>query len=192
MDAGFRRSGKVVYQPVCPGCRQCVPLRVPVASFTPSKSQRRAWRRNQDLTVTIAPPEPTLEKHDLYERYRRDWHGSADPPSWEQFVSFLYDSPTQTLEFSYRDGAGHLLGIGICDLSPKSLSSVYFYFDPAQSGRALGTFSALYEIDWARRAGIPHYYLGYWVAGCTAMAYKNTFRPCELLGTDGVWRPWAD
>src|SRR5690349_11416678 len=53
MDAGFRRSGRVIYQPACEGCRACVPIRIPVASFSPSKSQRRAWRRNQDLKVTV-------------------------------------------------------------------------------------------------------------------------------------------
>src|SRR5690348_10722835 len=67
MDAGFRRSGSVIYQPVCGGCRSCVPLRVPVGRFAADKSQRRAWRRNQDLTVTAAPPEPTAEKYELYE-----------------------------------------------------------------------------------------------------------------------------
>ena len=71
---------------------------------------------------------------------------------------------------------------------PQSLSSVYFYFDPEQAGRRLGTFSALWEIEWAREMNIPHYYLGYWVAGCGAMEYKASFRPCEALGTDGVWR----
>ena len=39
------------------------------------------------------------------------------------------------------------------------------------------------------KTGCLYYYLGYWVAGCGAMEYKATFRPCELLGTDGLWRP---
>src|SRR5947207_5225999 len=74
MDAGFRRSGMLIYQPVCRGCRACQPIRVPVATFTPSKSQRRAWRRNADLLVSVAgagpsePPLPTQEKFDLYTR----------------------------------------------------------------------------------------------------------------------------
>lgn len=188
MDAGFRRSGRVVYQPICPGCRRCVPLRVPVARFAPDKSQRRVWRRNQDLVVTFDPPEPSAEKHDLYERYRRDWHGSQDRHDWEAFTSFLYESPVETLEFAYRDSAGRLIGVGICDVCDESLSSVYFYFDPAERKRALGTFSALWEIGFAANAGIPYYYLGYWVSGCGAMEYKANFRPCETLGTDGVWR----
>lgn len=195
MDAGFRRSGKLVYQPVCPGCRACVPLRVPVSTFSPSKSQRRCWRRNQDLIVTSGAPTATDEKFDLYGRYATEWHGKTggdDDSGWNAFESFLYDSPVDTVEFCYRDATGRLLAIGICDACPSSLSSVYFYHDPAESRRGLGTFGALYEIESARRWGMPHYYLGYWVAGCGAMEYKANFRPCEGLDPDGAWRPLTD
>ena len=190
MDAGFRRSGRMVYQPVCPGCRTCVPLRVPVATFRPGKSQRRCWRKNQDLTVVAGDPEPTEEKYALYRRYATQWHGKAgDEDGWDTFESFLYDSPVDTLEFQYRDPAGRLLAVGICDLCDRSLSSVYFYHDPSEARRGLGTFGALYEIEWARGRGVPHYYLGYWIAGCGTMDYKATFRPCEALDSDGTWRP---
>ncbi len=184
LDAGFRRSGKLIYQPICNGCRRCVPIRVPVDRFKPSTSQRRCFRRNTDLIVSISPPIPTPEKQDLYHRYTTDWHGRDDI---EAFESFLYDSPVDTIEFCYRNAAGRLLAVGICDLSPLSLSSVYFYFDPADAKRGLGTFGALYELDWAAKAGIPFYYLGYWVHGCGAMQYKANYRPCELLLPDGRW-----
>jgi len=85
-----------------------------------------------------------------------------------------------------------LLAVGICDVCEQSLSSVYFFFDPAHSERGLGTFGALYEIATATRLGIPHYYLGYWIRDCRQMRYKTSFRPCELLGTDGTWRPAED
>jgi arginine-tRNA-protein transferase len=195
MDAGFRRSGKLVYQPVCRGCRACVPLRVPVDAFQPSKSQRRCCRRNGDLSVEVGLPQATQEKYELYRRYTTEWHGK--PPGdegedagegWETFESFLYDSPAQTLEFCYRDPAGRLLAVGICDVCPQSLSSVYFYFDPAETRRGLGTFGAVYEIEFARTQEIPKYYLGFWVSGCAAMQYKANFRPCEILHPDGVWR----
>ena len=190
MDAGFRRSGKLVYQPVCPGCRACMPLRVPVAGFQPGKSQRRCWRKNQDLYVTRSEPEPTEEKYDLYRRYTAGWHGKPqDDEGWETFESFLYDSPVDTVEFLYRDTSGRLLAVGICDVSARSLSSVYFYHDPSESSRGLGTFGAMYEIDAARRWGIPHYYLGFWITGCGTMDYKSRFRPCEVLHPDGAWRP---
>jgi arginyl-tRNA--protein-N-Asp/Glu arginylyltransferase len=192
MDAGFRRSGRLVYQPVCGGCRACVPIRVLVDSFRPTKSQRRCRRRNDDLVVTIAEPAPTDEKYELYRRYVVDrHHRPADEESRESFERFLYDSPVDTLEFEYRDRDQRLVAVGICDVCRESLSSVYYYFDPAEGRRGLGTYGALYEIETASRLGVPYYYLGYWVDGCGAMQYKADFDPAEVLGPDGVWRPMA-
>jgi leucyl-tRNA---protein transferase len=187
MDAGFRRSGSLVYQPVCRGCRECRPIRLAVGKFTPSKSQRRCLRRNSDIRLTIAPPVVTREKFNLYNRYMAEWHGSARE-SRSEFESFLYESPTDTIEFTFRDDGGRLLAIGICDVCSRSMSSVYFYFDPAEVRRGLGTFGALMEIRQAQRAGIAYYYLGYWIRACPAMSYKSSFGPAELLDGDGVWR----
>jgi arginine-tRNA-protein transferase len=188
MDAGFRRSGRLVYQPICSGCRECRPIRVPVEGFTPSKSQRRTWRRNLDLVVTVDVPTATDEKFDLYADYVERWHGRPEEAEPEAFVAFLYDTPVDTLEFTYRDAGGKLLGVGICDICRRSLSSVYFYFNPAEAPRSLGTFSTLWEIEFARQRSVPHYYIGYWIDGCSTMHYKCAFRPHELLHPDGLWR----
>ncbi|WP_428938536.1 arginyltransferase [Fontivita pretiosa] len=195
MDAGFRRSGDFIYQPACRGCRQCMPLRVLVEQFRPSKSQRRCLKRNADVQVAVDPrPRPTDEKLELYYRYLREWHGQVGPDDEddrrEEFVRFLYDSPVQTIEFTYRDADGRLLAVGICDVCAASLSSVYCFFDPSPPAarRGLGTYAALCEIRYARDHCIPYYYLGYWVYGCSAMQYKSGFRPHQLLGTDGRWR----
>lgn len=187
MDAGFRRSGRMVYQPTCDGCRACVPIRVSTDAFRPDKTQRRTMRKNADLTVTVDAPSPTDEKFDLYGRYVTQWHDKPDAEDSTSFTSFLYDSPVDTLEFSYRDGGGQLLAVGIADVCRQSFSSVYFYFDPAHRNRSLGTFGAAYEIEWARRAGIRHYYLGYWVSGCRKMAYKANFHPHQVLTPAGRW-----
>ena len=191
MDSGFRRSGEILYQPVCRGCRQCVSIRVSVERFTPDKSQRRCWRRNADLRLSVGSPRSTNEKYAMYRRYLKERHGREedDRASFEQF---LYESPVDTLEFCYHDEAGRLLAVGICDVCPQSLSSVYFYFDPDASRRRPGVFGALAELQWAKTRGIPYYYLGYWVRQCGAMAYKADYRPCEVLGADGVWRELQD
>jgi leucyl-tRNA---protein transferase len=92
MDAGFRRSGRVIYQPICQGCRACLPIRVWVERFLPNKSQRRCARLNGDLTVSECAPVATDEKFDLYCRYARDWHradlreAQHDRGSFESFL----------------------------------------------------------------------------------------------------------
>lgn len=190
MDAGFRRSGKLLYQPACRGCRACASIRIPVPAYRPDKSQRRCARRNADLQVTHGPPQCSAEKFELYRKYLVHWHERQDVESPAAFESFLYDSPLETtLEFEYRDPAGRLLAVGICDMCPSVLSSVYLYFDPSESRRGLGTFAAMHEIEFAARRGLSHYYLGYWVENCGAMEYKSNFRPNEVLHPDGVWRP---
>jgi len=97
--------------------------------------------------------------------------------------------PSVIATLDYLAARGKLLGVGICDVAAQSLSSVYFYFDPAVAGRGMGTFSALFEIEWARQNAIPYWYGGYYVAGCGSMEYKAAFGPYQLLGTDGQWRP---
>lgn len=189
LDAGFRRSGQIIYQPVCRGCRDCIPLRLEVERFRPSKSQRRCWRRNQDLSVTVARPTPTDEKFELYLRYQAQRHPRPTEDSRSTFEEFLYHSPVNTLEFVYRDADANLLAIGICDTCQRSLSSVYFFFETGQSRRGLGTLGVLKEIELAKSRGIGHYYLGYWVPGCDKMEYKADFGPHEVLGPDGRWRP---
>jgi leucyl-tRNA---protein transferase len=188
LDAGFRRTGQIIYQPVCRGCRACMPIRVPVTEFTPNKSLRRCRRRNADLRVSIAEPSMTDEKVDLYRRYLAGRHNGTGDEQADSLRDFLYCWPAEALEFTYRDAAGKLLAVGICDVCPQSLSSVYFFFDPGEPRRGLGNFGALTEIDYAAQSGIPYWYLGYWVKGCRAMEYKADFQPNELLHPDGQWR----
>ncbi len=193
MDSGFRRSGRVVYQPVCPGCRACQPIRVPVDRFRPSRAQRRSVAKNADLRIAIGKPTPGTEKFELYRRYLRDWHHRPEDEvgSREEFEQFLYDSPVESVEFSYRDNMGTLVAVGICDLCDQSLSSVYFYFEPALWRRSLGTFGAMQEIAYTASVGVPYYYLGYFIYDCGSMSYKAGFSPCQILGTDGIWRDHA-
>ncbi len=188
MDRGFRRSGRMIYQPICEQCSECKQLRVPVREFELSHAQKRCWKHNTDLNVQVGMPQLTQEKYELYRRYTQEWHGRQEPIPMDSLETFLYDSPTETREFEYRDQAGKLVAIGICDLGLKSLSSVYFYFDPDEHKRGVGTFGALYEIQWCRERNLDYYYLGFWIKTSSAMSYKKTFRPNEVLDSDGQWK----
>ncbi len=96
------------------------------------------------------------------------------------------DNPFPTEEWSYFVG-DRLIGVGYVDVLPGGLSAIYFFYDPDEKKRSLGTWNVLSLIDEARRRGLPHAYLGYYVAGCGSMAYKAAFRPHQLLGPDGRW-----
>lgn len=190
MDHGFRRAGAVIYKPICPGCSECRPIRVPVAQFRPSRSQRRVIRRNADLRVEIGPPRSDDARYALYRRYQEERHRDR-VNSREAFERFLVNSPIDTLEMAFFAEA-RLLAVSIIDIGSTAFSSVYFYFDPAESRRSLGVFSALNEIEECRRRGVPYWYIGFHVKGCARMEYKARFQPAELLGVDGVWRLMAD
>ena len=188
LDRGFRRSGQLVYRPACDTCRECRQIRVPVSDFVPSRSQRRVRRKNSDIDVTLSDnPTPTRAKWRLFHNYVTRRHRGQMSSDYDTFVDFLYASPTASTELSFRL-QDRLVSVSIVDVCRDGLSSVYVYFDPDLPARSLGTLSALWEIDYCRRTGIPYYYLGFYVVGSKSMAYKARFMPHELLDGSFVWR----
>ncbi len=65
---------------------------------------------------------------------------------------------------------------------------VYSFYDPEIPSRSLGTYLILDHIERARKMGLPHVYLGYWVKGSSKMDYKRRFLPQERLLPDGWQR----
>lgn len=187
MDLGYRRSGRLVYRPQCRGCTECRQIRAAVAEFTPDRSQRRCWKKNRDIDITVGPPEPTAERHALYQRYLAGRHDDGNmSDSYESFCGFLYETCVDTREACFRIG-GKLVGVSILDAEPEALSAVYCFFEPDLSARSLGTFNLLWSIEYARREKIPWYYMGFYIAGCRKMNYKPRIQPCEALRSDGTW-----
>jgi leucyl-tRNA---protein transferase len=190
MDNGFRRSGDYFYRPTCPDCRECHPIRVPAAEFRLTKSQRRVRNKNKDIEVSVCRPTLTEEKLMMYADYLARQHGSTGDVSRNELSATLYASPVHTLEFEYRLNR-RLVAVSIADLSSRSLSSVYVYYNVDLSSRSLGTFTALQEILFCQTQEIPYYYLGFFVPGCPAMSYKARFRPHETLDRDLSWNRQA-
>lgn len=187
---GWRRSGRTLYRNECPGCRACIPIRVPVERFSPSKSQRRTLRRNVDVECTLVPAGFREESYRLYQRYIREHHGAKGMISRDSYHEFLVDSAVPSAEMHYRVD-GTLIGVGWIDLLPGGFSSVYFAFDPDHGRRSLGTYSVLREIEETRRRHGRWYYLGFYVPRSPTMDYKGRFVPHELLLAPGVWTPIA-
>ena len=188
---GFRRSGAFTYRPYCDHCRACVPVRVPVADFRPNRTQRRCLRHHAELAVTRRELAFNAEHYALYLRYQRYRHpgGGMDQDSREQYQHFLLQSNVATDLLEFREH-GVLRMVSLVDRLADGLSSVYTFFEPQVAGASYGTFSVLWQIERCRAMGLPHLYLGYWIAESRKMAYKASFRPIEGLA-EGVWRHLA-
>ena len=66
-----------------------------------------------------------------------------------------------------------------------SLNSIYALTEPGLSRRSLGVYDVLCEIEEARRRSKSHLYLGYYISGCKSMEYKASYRPHQILGSEG-------
>jgi arginine-tRNA-protein transferase len=181
---GWRRFGPIAFRPACEACAECVPLRIPVATFRPSRSQRRARNRCAPLACEMSVPVVDDERLALYARWhagrevRRGW-GPSPLDAGDYARSFVARDACAR-ELSYRD-AGKLVAVGICDESDDALSAAYFFHDPAYERRSPGVNHVLELVDRARAAGKAYVYLGFRVMGCASMRYKAGFLPHQLL-----------
>ena len=196
-QSGFRRSQTIAYRPACEDCRACVSVRVKVDDFSPSRNMRRILDANADLIGHAMQPEPSSEQYSLFRTYLDTRHsdgGMADM-SVLDYSMMIEDSHVETRVIEYRPrgidsfmtgrGDGPLMAVCLTDVLSDGLSMVYSYYDIAQTDRSLGTYMILEHIERARRMGLAHVYLGYWVDGSRKMAYKARFLPQERLGMNG-------
>lgn len=193
--SGFRRSQTIAYRPACEHCRACVSVRVKVDEFHVSRNLRRVLDHNRDLVGTVVRAEPTSEQYSLFRRYLDARHGDGGMADMTvlDYSMMVEDSHVESRIVEYRQESEGVRGstefplVAACltDLLADGLSMVYSFFTPSVPQRSLGSYVILDHIERARRLGLPHVYLGYWVEGSQKMAYKARFLPQERLGMNG-------
>lgn len=187
IQLGFRRSGKFAYRPHCEHCNACVPVRLPVDEFHPNRSQRRAARQHENLSVSILPLTFSEEHFTLYSAYQTARHeGNADKETADQYRNFLVQSNVESVMVEFRSGM-ELKIVSVIDIVNDGISAVYTFYDAHEPSASYGTYNILWLVDWCRSLGLPYLYLGYWIANSRKMAYKQKFIPQEGL-IDGEWQ----
>ena len=149
-------------------------------------------------TLTVTDSAFDEESYEVYRKYQIAIH--HDPPgkiNRSQYTSFLCESslikdkPVEggpglgygSYHFEHRLD-GRLFAVGVCDILPSGMSSVYFFYDPEMNALNVGTWSAAKEIEWIRDRAHPvfhYYYMGFYIDSCVKMRYKGDFFPSELL-----------
>ena len=200
IQRGWRRFGNYYFYPICKDCNECKSLRINVNEFKPSKSQRKAINRNKDTRIVIQKPSVSSMHIDLYNKYhywkaKKDgWRTRGISPGdyFENFAEGAHDFGKEVLYF--RDDT--LVGVDLIDIVEDGISAIYFFYDPEYAHLSLGVYSLIKQIEFAKMLNKEWIYLGYWVDGCKAFAYKTKFQPVEIL--DGFpsfkklpqWQPW--
>lgn len=137
---------------------------------------------------------------ELYKKYQTRIHDD-DPIecSEDQFYSFLVETPLQPKKFPEGiDGPGYgsfhqqywindrLIAVGVIDILPRCVSSVYFFYDPDYRSLTLGTYGSMREVQLTRQLqkNLPHlssYYMGFYIHSCPKMRYKGKLTPSYLV-----------
>lgn len=175
----------------------------PNETLCAKKDSENHKARKLKLEMRLKKSSFDREEHELYKRYQLKVHN--DNPSHvveSSYRRFLVDSPLIYVQPSGDDEKvppcgfgsfhqqyrvdGRLVAVGVVDILPKCLSSVYLFWDPDYAFLSLGKYSAIQEINWVREnqvhcQSLEYYYLGYYIHSCSKMRYKAAYRPSELL-----------
>lgn len=185
LERGWRRFGKMHFVPECKTCTKCISMRIDVKNYKFSKSEKRVIAKNKDTKLYIRPPSMTLEHLNLYNKYhafmnqKKDWPFNEIEPG-EYSKSYVEGKSEYAKEFLYMKD-DKLIGVALVDILPKSISSIYCYYDHDYSDLSIGKFSILAQIKIAKEMSIPYIYLGYWIKDHFSMGYKEAYQPFEIL-----------
>ena len=146
ISKGWRRFGVYFFKPSCMKCFQCIPIRIKVKDFTPSKSQKRVIKNNKDTRVVINKLNFKKQIFEIYKEHSYDRFGQSS--SIEDFKNTFFINAVPACQSEYYIN-NKLVAIGFIDISSNALSSVYFIYKSEYKYLSLGIFGVIKEIEYA-------------------------------------------
>ena len=142
----------------------------------------------------------TIHKEEPHEitkdRFNRSWgktnlednKGIKLPNDLDKKVKHpeMYPKKYGTYNFIHRVD-GKIVAVGIWDILPTSLSSVYLYYDTDYQFLDLGVFTAIREIEYIKSfhdlidKNFKYYMMGFYCETVQKLRYKGFYHPTELL-----------
>jgi leucyl-tRNA---protein transferase len=158
-----------------------IPLRIDLAKFSLSRSQKRVLAKNREETFIDEI------KEGLFSRHRRRFKDNIP----DSIYDFLSDDPAKVpcrnREICVYEGE-RLVAASFLDLGSEATSAVYAMFEPSESKRSLGIFTMLEAIRYSQELGCRYYYPGYAYRESSIYDYKKNFTGLEYLNWETGWR----
>ncbi len=195
LQSGWRLLGQSIVRHNFSVCRaeicRTIPLRIRLADFELSKSQRQLLRKNSHLTVKRSQIRLSQQKLRLFDLHVQRLH-ERQPASLYSFLNpFSADLPVDGLEYRVYQGA-KLVACSFFHLGNTAVSGTYCIFDPAQGPLSLGSYTMLLELLYAKEIGKHYYYHGYTYNVPSQFDYKLNFNSLEAFNWENkTWEPHA-
>lgn len=184
---GFRRSQNIIYRPACPTCMACVPVRINILQFKPTRNLIKIHKGNSDLQTSIISTRDAEPLYNLFNSYQHARHTQGDMAQMQMddFMAMMNEGSENAELLCLKDSSQTIHAAMLIDRLGNGTSAVYSFFNPAFDKRSLGTELILRLVEETATSALAYVYLGYWIKECKKMAYKARFPALERLGPDG-------
>ncbi len=167
------------------GRKHVTPLRLKLANFSLSTSQKRVLKKNQDLRLEIRDAAIDATKEALFERHKTRFTDNVPESLYNFFTPHPARIPCRTKEICLFQ-KDQLIAASFLDVGAQSTSSVYAIYEPTETRRSLGIYLILLSIAHSRELGMTYYYPGYAYREPSHYDYKKRFSGLEQFD----WQEW--
>ncbi|CAD8164673.1 unnamed protein product [Paramecium pentaurelia] len=157
--------------------------------FQSNHPQETQTKKHHQIQIKWVKAQFQDDSFEVYKKYQKSVH-DKERVSKMSYINFVCVDALDSQEL----GCWHmkyylenqLIAVGVVDLLPQSVSSVYFFYDPDYKKYSLGVYGVLSEIEYIQKKQISspqlqYYYMGFYIMDSKKMAYKAEYTPCELL-----------